>query len=73
MYLDITWLTNDYECEDCGCSSAYGALVTLDGDLLLHLEPSAHCFGGSSWDEEEVYRMVLEKLGYTISFSHDLV
>lgn len=70
MNLEITWLQDDYDCEDCGFSSAEGASVTLDGKDFLLLDPLAHCFGGASWDEAEVYKAILEKLGFTFTFDN---
>ena len=64
--LKIQWLSDEYDCDQCGGSSAEGAKVYLNGKLILELVPTAHCFGGTSWTESEVYKLVLEQLGYTI-------
>ena len=64
--LAITWLHDGHECETCGPSYALGAVVTLNGETLLELQPSAHCYDGSSWDHTDIYRMILEKLGYKV-------
>ena len=63
--IDIQWLFDSHECETCGASYAEGAKVEMEGVELLHLEPIAHCYSGKSYTESEVYREILEKLGYT--------
>lgn len=64
--LKILWLSDGYDCDQCGGAYAEGAKVFLNGELILELAPVAHCFGGSSWMESEVYKQVLGKLGFTI-------
>ena len=54
----IEWLEDTYECEDCGMSWAEGAIVKLDGEIILEMLPVAHCYGGKHWDQVEVYRMI---------------
>jgi len=66
MNLDITWLHDDYDCEDCGGSYAEGARVTLDGEPFLELIPVAHCFGGADYPTKDVYNEILKKLGYSV-------
>ena len=68
MNIEIEWLSDEYNCEECGGSYAEGASVTLEGKPFLLLAPVAHCFNGTSWNEEEVFKAILEKLGYSISF-----
>lgn len=64
--LKIQWLSDEYDCDDCGCSYAEGARVFLNEVSVLELLPVAHCFGGKSWTESEVYKQILEKLGITV-------
>lgn len=59
-------LCDDYECDDCGYSSAYGANVFIDGVLAIELKPSAHCFGGIDYTDEDIYKEILCKLGHTL-------
>ena len=54
------------ECETCGTSYAEGAKVFLDDELVLVLEPIAHCYDGQSYTDEDIYRKILEHLGYTL-------
>jgi len=64
--IKIEWLSDDHDCETCGSTYADGALVWLDGDLILELSPSAYCYDSTHYDEADVYRHILEKLGYEI-------
>ena len=62
----IEWLHDEHECDTCGTSFADGAIVTLNDETILEMIPHAHCFGGCHWNSEEVYKLILEKLGYEI-------
>lgn len=62
----IEWLTDDHDCETCGSSYAQGARVTLNGEAILELIPSAHCYDGDNWSESQVYEMVFRHLGYRL-------
>jgi hypothetical protein len=65
--LKIEWLSDSVDCETCGGNYADGARVWLDGELLLELIPVAHCFDSANWYESDVYKLILEKLGYNVS------
>jgi hypothetical protein len=62
--VNIEWLSDSTDCDQAGCSGGYstGAIVKLDGTIILELIPVAACFGGDSWDREDVWAMILEKL-----------
>lgn len=64
--VDIRWLNDSHECETCGVSDAEGAIVCVNGEQVLSLEPCAHCFGGDHWAYDTVLRMTLAKLGYRV-------
>lgn len=64
--IKIEWLHDDHDCETCGASYAEGARVTIDGAVALDLQPVAHCFDGKNWQDDDVYKLILEKLGYTV-------
>lgn len=70
--IKIKWLSDSHDCETCGYSYAEGAFVTLDGNVLLDLEPVAHCFDCSHWDCDKVYKLILEKLGYHVEDIEDI-
>jgi hypothetical protein len=65
--IGIEWRSDWYDCETCGPSYAEGALVKLNGGTILDLKPVAHCYAGQSWDREQVYRLILEHLGYAVA------
>ena len=64
--IKITRLHNDYDCEDCGYSDAYGATVTLDGKVIVDLKPVAHCLGGKDYSDEDILKEILTTLGYDV-------
>ncbi|PWL18850.1 hypothetical protein DKP76_07250 [Falsochrobactrum shanghaiense] len=66
MKISIEWLDDTYDCETCGSSWAEGALVYIDGLLVLDLQPSAHCYNGVSYQEGDVYQRILEHLGHGV-------
>ncbi len=69
----IEWMTDSSDCDQAGCSGGYseGARVYFDGELVLDLSPVATCFGGISYDTEEVFGCILAKLGHNLGISHD--
>jgi len=64
--LKIEWLSDTTDCETCGVSYADGAIVSLDDNIILELEPAASCTGPVSWTEIEVFQEILKYLGYTM-------
>lgn len=69
--IKIVWLSDYYECETCGGSYADGARVYLDGELLVEMEPVAHCFGGTHYDRDDVYKKILELTGHEVKEEED--
>lgn len=61
--LTIQWLEDEYDCDLCGSSYATGAIVQKGEEIILELEPVAHCYDSESWDKDEVYKK-LKELGY---------
>jgi hypothetical protein len=64
--ITIEWLSDDNDCDTCGTSYAYGAHVRIDGVLVLELNPVAHCYSGTNYEREEVFKAILEYLGHTV-------
>ena len=64
--VQIKWLTDYHDCETCGTSYAEGAEVYVEENLVIAMVPSAHCFEGISYEQEDVYKKVLDY------FSHKL-
>tara|TARA_R100000951_G_scaffold72516_2_gene61145 strand:+ start:2162 stop:2398 length:237 start_codon:yes stop_codon:yes gene_type:complete len=69
--IKITWIEDEYDCDDCGTSYASGAIVDIDDKPLLVLRPSAHCFADTHYTEGEVYKKILEKLKFTVNEEHE--
>jgi len=72
MDIKIEWLSDDTDCETCGCSFAEGALVTV-GDETIDMTPQASCYGGVSYSESQVYAAILKHLGHTVSFENTYI
>jgi hypothetical protein len=64
--LIIDWLYDTHECDTCGATYADGARVTLNDSVILELIPVAHCTGGKTWFNDDVYKLIFEALGYEI-------
>lgn len=64
--INIIWLSDTYDCDDCGTSWSDGAKVYLNGKKIIDFQPVAHCFGGSHWDRDSIYREILFQLGYKV-------
>lgn len=69
MKISIEWLSDEYDCEDCGTSWEEGAIVTFEDGRVLDLSPSAHCYDGVGYTESEVYHRILESLGHDVVVS----
>lgn len=65
----IEKISDSTDCETCGCSFADGARVHFDGRLVLELAPVADCFGGTSYDEDEIFAEVLRHMGHGLVYS----
>jgi len=48
---------------------ADGARVFVGGDVAFELVPRAGCFGGTSYDEDDVSIAILRHLGGPLAFS----
>jgi hypothetical protein len=64
--IEIDWLHDEHNCETCGWSLSQGAIVRVDGKQILELRPRAHCLGSENWDDADVYKLILRKLGYQV-------
>jgi hypothetical protein len=64
--IEIEWLEDSSECDTCGYNYASGAIVKINGEKIIELIPHAHCYGGSTWEQYDVYRFIFEHLGYEV-------
>ena len=67
MKIEILTWEDEHECDTCGSSWAQGGQVIVDDEIVIHEEPVAHCFGGRSFDSEELLIMALQKLGHKVT------
>jgi len=66
MKIEITRTSDSTYCESCGYSYADGAIVHIDGQESLNLEPHAHCFGGDNYQDADIYKAILTHLGHEV-------
>ncbi len=64
--ITIEWLSDVHDCETCGASYAGGAVVRVDGEVVIDLKPHAACFDGNDWSEEEIYRRIFAHFGHEL-------
>ncbi len=64
--IEIEWLSDSVDCETCGGNWAEGAIVKVDGEVVLDLSPAAACCSAVSYSETEVWTKVLEHLGHEV-------
>lgn len=64
--LEVTLLEDHHDCETCGSAFAQGALVRLNGEVVVDRTPCAHCFGDKSYPLDQVLCEALERLGYEV-------
>lgn len=64
--IEIEWLLDEHDCETCGWTCAEGAIVRLNGQEIIRLEPVAHCYNGVDYRDNIVYKTIIEYLGYEI-------
>lgn len=69
MNILIERTTDSCECETCGYSYADGANVYFEGVKEIVLHPVAACFDGSEYDDEDIAKAILDKLGSRLVYS----
>jgi hypothetical protein len=67
----IEYLSDSYECETCGTSYAEGYRIYVDGAVVRELKPSAHCFDGTNFSENDMLAAVLEHFGHKLARPFD--
>jgi hypothetical protein len=70
-HIRVERTTDSHDCETCGCSFADGARIYVDGELKADLVPSAYCFDGTSYEDEDIDREILKLLGLNLVYSSD--
>ncbi len=64
--IEIEWTSDHHDCDTCGINSAYGAVVRMNGEVIIELIPEASCYGGTSYCEEDVFKIIFKHLGYEV-------
>lgn len=62
---------DEYDCDDCGYSEAEGAKIYINNKMVLDLKPVAHCYGGITYNDENIFQAVLEYLGYNVEVASE--
>ncbi len=71
--LEIEWLYDSYDCEVCGPSDAQGAIVRLDGKVVIELIPNAHCYSSETYDDNSVYATIFNMFNIELSFAESVI
>jgi len=71
MNIEYRILYDEHHCEDCGYSSAVGAIIHFDNKEVYRLEPIAHCYDSVSLRNKNgmecnVEEIILELLGHNV-------
>lgn len=69
--LEIEWLEDSTDCDQAGCDGGYatGAVVRLNGNIILECIPKASCFGSENdWTAYEIYEKIINTLGYEVTY-----
>ncbi len=71
MRIDIYTNSDSHDCETCGASWAQGGKVFIDGKLIVDLPAVAHCYGASSYNEDELLVIALKEIGVNVFVDGD--
>lgn len=66
MKIRVETLTDSWDCDTCGFSASYGAKVYFDDNLAVDMTPTAHCYAGDTYTDEDIFKAILIKLGHTV-------
>lgn len=64
--IKIVELFDESDCETCGSSYAHGFKVYIDDELVSSYIPTAHCYDSESYEIQDVFKDILERLGYEL-------
>jgi competence transcription factor ComK len=57
---------DETDCETCGISYEEGAKITFENGKTIDLRPSAHCYNGQGYTDEDIMRTILHELGHEL-------
>ena len=58
------------DCEQCGGGSEDGGVIMIDNEVVFEHIPQASCFGNESYNESDLLRMAIEKLGHSLEIKY---
>ena len=67
MKITVERLDDSWDCEACGSSWAQGGRIFKDGVFWFELTPSAHCFDGDNYEDEDILIKIIEQLGHDVT------
>lgn len=68
MRITIERLDDQHDCDTCGYSFAYGAIIRFDGKVVISMIPEAHCYAGKDYTDDMVFEAIFYKLGHTLEY-----
>ncbi len=71
-HYEIVYMEDSWDCETCGSDYASGYQIFLDDVLVVDKHPIAYCYNGSSYDDSESYKDILELEGIKITESYSV-
>jgi len=71
-HYEIVYMEDSWDCETCGSDYASGYQIFLDDVLVVDKHPIAYCYNGSSYDDSEAYKDILELEGIKITESYSV-
>lgn len=69
--IKIVELFDESDCETCGSSYAQGYKVYVAGELVSSYIPVAHCYDSESYEIQDVFKDILERLGYELEVVYE--
>lgn len=70
---EIVFMDDSHDCETCGSSYAEGYLIKKDGEVVVDKTPSASCFGGANYNQNEAYLELVKLTGIQVDVSYAFV
>ena len=65
----VTELQDSHECETCGTSYATGYSITVDGRVMVDLQPVAACYDANHYTLADALMELVEQYGHTVEFA----
>lgn len=66
MTYKIIRLYDEADCETCGTNYADGYVIEKDGEVVIDKTPTATCFGGGDYSDNDPYKDILVMEGIEV-------